>query len=597
MSSSLAAIRLARANTSFQAGKLVVLRPPTTSSNVIFTLRAPGRSSMTRRCLHSSYALPCSTLAGSAILSSLDFRARANSMKLAEAKEESSTILACSSSRFSTEKEKRLLKRFIKWIKSWIKSFWDTVLVTVRSTEIAVRMFPLMILTPAAVASVHFFGDQNNLISDLAWKYTVAAMQGLGPVAVKLCQWVATRRDIFPPHICDRLSILHDNGYPHSWAYSHKSLTEAFGDYQAKGLEIEEVIGCGSAAQVYRACLTILDDETGVESKREVAVKVLHPRFQSMVDRDLKFIQAVADLLDSLPSDHIGIMNLPRAAENFGNVLRLQADLTQEAINLKKFRSNFFKDEQDEEKHSLIVFPQPVDGWITSQIIVEDYVHDAIPISEYLKDSTEEGIEIRRELAVPLLRAFLKMVFMDNFVHGDLHPGNVLVRTTFEKEKSSSLWNMTSAEPTHKVKRSIVFLDAGIANSLSPNDQKNLSDLFRAVIVNEGYRAGELLVERAKHERCSQVPGGVDKFAKGVQAIVSEFHDRRKEGLTLGAIRIGSLLSRVLDLCRVHGVEVDPAMACVVISTLVLEGLGRSLQPDLNLLDFARPFVLGRGRV
>lgn len=524
-------------------------------------------------------------------------------MKLAQAKEEeeeSSTILACSS-RFSSETEKGFLKRVIKWISSWIKSFWDTVLVTARSTEIALRMFPLLILTPAAVASVHFFGEEHNLISDLAWKYTVAAMQGLGPVAVKLCQWVATRRDIFPPHVCDRLSTLHDNGYPHSWAYSHKSLTKAFGDYQAKGLKIEEVIGCGSAAQVYRAWLTIGDDgdddKTGVESKRQVAVKVLHPRFQSLVDRDLKFIQAVADLLDSLPSDHIGIMNLPRAAENFGDVLRLQADLTVEAINLKKFRSNFFKDEQDEEKRSLIVFPQPVDGWITSQVIVEDFVDDAIPISEYLKDSTERGIEIRRELAVPLLRAFLKMVFMDNFVHGDLHPGNVLVRTTYEKEKPSYLWNMTSTEPTHKVKRSIVFLDAGIANSLSPDDQKNLSDLFRAVIVNEGYRAGELLVERARHERCSQVPGGVDKFATGVQGIVSEFHDRRKEGLTLGAIRIGSLLSRVLDLCRLHGVEVDPAMACVVISTLVLEGLGRSLQPDLNLLDFAKPFVLSGGRV
>lgn len=140
-------------------------------------------------------------------------------------------------------------------------------------------------------------------------------------------------------------------------------------------------------------------------------------------------------------------------------------------------------------------------------------------------------------------------------------------------------------------------MDAGIANSLSRDDQRNLIDLFRAVIFNDGNRAGRLMVERAKYERCSQVPGGVDAFAKGVEDIVSEFHDRRKEGLTLGAVRIGSLLSRVLDLCRVHGVEIDPAMASVVISTLVLEGLGRSLSPELNLLDFAKPFVMGRGTV
>jgi aarF domain-containing kinase len=147
------------------------------------------------------------------------------------------------------------------------------------------------------------------------------------------------------------------------------------------------------------------------------------------------------------------------------------------------------------------------------------------------------------------------------------------------------------------VKHSIVFLDAGIANSLSPDDKRNLRDLFKAVIFNDGNRAGRLMVERAKYERCSSVPGGVDAFAKGVEDIVSEFHDRRQEGLTLGAVRIGSLLSRVLDLCRVHGVEIDPNMASVVLSTLVLEGLGRSLAPELNLIDFAKPFVLGRGKV
>jgi aarF domain-containing kinase len=105
------------------------------------------------------------------------------------------------------------------------------------------------------------------------------------------------------------------------------------------------------------------------------------------------------------------------------------------------------------------------------------------------------------------------------------------------------------------------------------------------------------MVERANNERCSQVPGCIEAFSSGIEELVSEFHDRRNEGLNLGAVRIGSLLSRVLDLCRIHGVEIDPAMASIVISTLVLEGLGRSLAPNLNLIDFAVPFVLGRGRV
>jgi len=115
------------------------------------------------------------------------------------------------------------------------------------------------------------------------------------------------------------------------------------------------------------------------------------------------------------------------------------------------------------------------------------------------------------------------------------------------------------------------------------------------VVFNDGNRAGRLMVERAKYERCSQDPASVAAFSKGIENIVSEFHDNRREGLTLGAVRIGVLLSRVLDLCRIHGVEIDPAMASVVISTLVLEGLGRSLSPALDLLTFARPFLLLRG--
>ena len=180
-----------------------------------------------------------------------------------------------------------------------------------------------------------------------------------------------------------------------------------------------------------------------------------------------------------------------------------------------------------------------------------------------------------------------------------------MVKTTVVSD-SSSTWNIFTpfkrsnnkkSEGEIKTKRSIVFLDAGIVVSLSPDDKRNLFDLFRAVVFNNGNRAGRLMIERAKYERCSQNPSDIERFSEGIEEIVTEFHDRRKEGLTLGAVRIGVLLNRVLDLCRTYKVEIDPAMASVVISTLVLEGLGRSLSPDLDLLTFARPFLLLRDNV
>lgn len=416
---------------------------------------------------------------------------------------------------------------------------------------------------------------------------------------------MGTRRDIFPAYVCDRLAQLQDKAYTHPLRQSEEILEEAFGDYKSKGLELEGVVGCGSAAQVYRGKLTTKDHKTGIEETKAVAIKILHPWFQRQIYNDLWLMDTLAKMVHRLPSETIRMVNLPRSVQNFGTNLRRQADLRLEGDNLRRFRANFYG-KYDDESGSKILFPKPMDGWVSSKVLVEDLVEDATPIAEFLKDASELGLQTRKELAGPLLRAFLKMVFQDNFTHCDLHPGNVLIQTkTVEQHQSanifSALFSSKTADEnnqsTETKRRNIVFLDAGIAEALNDNDRKNLIDLFRAVILNNGYEAGRLMVERAKYERCSQREGGVEAFANGVGEIVAEFHDRRKQGLTLGAVRVGSLLSRVLDLCRVHGVEIDPSMASIVISTLVLEGLGRSLEPNLNLMDCAVPFVLGRGKV
>ena len=522
-------------------------------------------------------------------------------------------ILACSPASLS-ETEKGMLSRFIQWCREWIEAVWEALQVSVRVSEIGLRLSPLLILSPAAYLASKLQQQQqshrggtssnNNIISDVAWNYFIHAVQGLGPGYVKLCQWISTRRDIFPVFVCDRLSQLHDRGYPHSWRESDTILKEAFGDdYKEKGLTLEEVIGCGSAAQVYRGSLKTTNESNGEETVKAVAVKILHPGFQRQIENDLWLMDTVARWVDSIPSETIKMVSLPRAVQNFGGNLRLQSDLTLEGDNLKQFRSNFYGKENDASSSS-ILFPQPIDGWVSPKVLVEDLAENSTPIADFLRDNTELGLQTRKELAGPLLRAFLKMVFQDNFVHADIHPGNVLIQTTTTAKDSSKESVFTrffqSNDENSKgetVKRNVVFLDAGIVTSLNENDRKNLKDLFRAVIVNDGYEAGRLMVERARFERCSQKPGGVEAFASGVGDIVAEFHDNRKSGLTLGAVRIGALLSRVLDLCREHGVEIDPAMASIVISTLVLEGLGRSLEPSLNLMDCAVPFVLGRGKV
>lgn len=312
------------------------------------------------------------------------------------------------------------MQRYWEWIMSWLRAAWKGALVASRTTEVALRLSPLALLTPLAVLT------QSHYWNDLAWRYTISAVQAMGPVAVKFCQWVATRRDIFPPHICDGLGILHDKGYPHSWDHTHQVLTDAFGDYEQRGLQVGEVIGCGSAAQVYKGTLTEGKGANGGTSTRTVAIKVLHPKFSWSIERDLALMESVAEFLHSLPSETIRMINLPRATENFGNVLKLQADLTNEASNLHQFRTNFYQNDTTKEQISSISFPKPVPGWSSPRVLVEEYVEDAIPIATYLQDSSPKGVLLRRELAGPLLRAFLKMVFVSCRQNCNIFPNFIL---------------------------------------------------------------------------------------------------------------------------------------------------------------------------
>ncbi len=204
----------------------------------------------------------------------------------------------------------RLHRMIWQRLKSWWHQACKAWLVAARLSEITLLLTPVALLAPMCLAT------QSSYLSDLTWRYTISAVQAMGPVAVKFCQWVATRRDIFPPYLCDRLSILHDRGFPHSWHHTQQVLVQAFGDnYQEKGLYIDKedpmvVIGCGSAAQVYKG--TIRTTSTGdhihniTSTSKAVAVKVLHPQFALAVERDLSLLQTIAEWLHALPSDARG---------------------------------------------------------------------------------------------------------------------------------------------------------------------------------------------------------------------------------------------------------------------------------------------------
>ena len=167
--------------------------------------------------------------------------------------------------------------------------------------------------------------------------------------------------------------------------------------------------------------------------ERTVAIKVLHPNTRSLVERDLALMQHVADFVDgSIPLEAVRMLSLPRAVSNFADVMRRQVDLRVEGENLRVFRENFGCGEEEDvggggfgsSGTPAITFPRPEPGWVSERVLVEEHAgDDAVPISRYLSDDSPQGLKTRKVLAGPLLRAFLKMVFVHNFIHSDLHPG------------------------------------------------------------------------------------------------------------------------------------------------------------------------------
>ena len=173
----------------------------------------------------------------------------------------------------------------------------DSILITARSSAIAIRLTPLIILTPAAILSSSRQNEKSaktSIIADTSWWYFRHTVQKLGPAFVKMAQWASTRRDLFPANVCNRLSELHDSNILHSWNYTQKVLKQIFGD-DMNGLQIRknDVIGSGSVAQVYRGIICDLATNT----QKSVAIKILHPNIKERMECDILLMKRIANVL------------------------------------------------------------------------------------------------------------------------------------------------------------------------------------------------------------------------------------------------------------------------------------------------------------
>ncbi|XP_056271838.1 uncharacterized aarF domain-containing protein kinase 2 isoform X1 [Pseudoliparis swirei] len=512
-----------------------------------------------------------------------------------------------------------------------------------RALVLLLKFGPLLLLCPLALVSTRW---ASLWLDALLW---VTARSG--PTFIKLGQWASTRRDIFSLDFCERFSTLHARVRPHSWAHTKRCLRGAFGDGWRRVLmfESKEPVGSGCVAQVYRgwakadqvedpAFRSLVEEmekedlleaweipglggvarslwqlwrgseeeeDFGERSHPEglssaekerlipVAIKVIHPGIRKQVEIDITLMKAGSWLLQCLPG--LKWLSLCEVVEEFEKLMIKQIDLRFEARNIERFQENFRNVDH-------VKFPTPLRPFVTRAILVETF-EESVPVSNFL--SPEIPLEVKQKIARMGMETMLKMVFVDNFVHGDLHPGNILVHCWGPLSGSSDgagasgeapgkttltdLWDtvVVSFRPD-RCPLQLVLLDAGIVTQLSDYDLANLRAVFTAVVLHQGDRVAELLLNHARANECRDVP----QFKKEMSQLVDRALGNT---LALGKFRVGELLSKVFGLLIKHKVKLESNFASIVFAIMVLEGLGRSLDPQLDILDLVKPLLLKNG--
>ncbi|QDX82111.1 ubiquinone biosynthesis regulatory protein kinase UbiB [Denitratisoma sp. DHT3] len=372
------------------------------------------------------------------------------------------------------------------------------------------------------------------------------ALEALGPIFVKFGQLLSTRRDLLPSDIADELARLQDQVPAFPWEQARARLEACYGKpVDQVFTRFEQVpVASASVAQVHFAELP---------DGREVAVKILRPGIERVIDHDLALLDAGALLLERLWSDGKRLRPREVVAE-FDKYLHDELDLMREAANCAQLRRNF--------AHSpLLLVPEVYWDWCDESVMAMERMQ-GVPISQ-VETLRARGVDIPA-LARAGVEIFFTQVFRDGFFHADMHPGNVFVAT----------------EGVHKGK--YIALDFGIVGTLTATDQHYLAQNFLAFFRRDYKRVAEVHVESG------WVPPDtrIDEFEAAIRAVCEPIFDR-----PLKDISFGRVLLRLFQASRRFNVVIQPQLVLLQKTLLNIEGLGRQLDPDLDLWQTAKPFL------
>ncbi|MBW2659338.1 MAG: AarF/ABC1/UbiB kinase family protein [Deltaproteobacteria bacterium] len=368
------------------------------------------------------------------------------------------------------------------------------------------------------------------------------ALEDLGPTFIKLGQVLSTRPDLISPEYLDELAKLQDNVPPFSYSEVEEIFLAETGKKPHELYQFfeEQPIAAASIGQVHRGRLP---------NDREVVIKVQRPDLEKIIAVDLEILAYLASLMEQYLEELQG--HQPSAiVEEFARSLSLEIDYTVELSNIRRFARQF-------KKNKTIYVPAVYPDLSTERILTMEYI-DGIKVSD-IDTLHSQGYDLRL-LAERGANLVMEQVFVHGFFHGDPHPGNIFVLPD----------------------NIICFLDFGMMGHLSRKDREDFTDLMYSIVT--------------KNDR---------RITDGVLSITVQFGEIDHDGLSrdlgdlldrylylpLKDLQAGKILQELLNLVQRHKLSIKPNLYLMIKALSTIEGIGLVLDPNLELIKLAEPYV------
>ncbi len=379
------------------------------------------------------------------------------------------------------------------------------------------------------------------------------ALQELGPIFVKFGQILSTRRDLMPSDIAIELSLLQDRVAPFDGETARRIVETSLGQDIREAFEHFDTTPLASAsiAQVHAARLP---------GGREVVVKVLRPDIEKQIDGDIALLSSIAALVERAHpnADKIRPREIVREVET---TLAAELDLQREGANASVIR-RFWMGKDGQDSPDLYV-PDVIWSHTAERVLTLERVY-GIP-SDDIAALDAAGID-RSALAAKGVRVFYTQVFRDNFFHADAHAGNIWV----------------DSDPARKDNPRFIAIDFGIVGQLSSEDQYYLAENFMAIFNRDYRRIAEL------HVQAGWIPSHIriDELEAAARAVCEPYFTR-----PLSEISLAEVLIKIFRTAQKYELTLQPQLILLQKTLLNIEGVGRLLDPKLDIWAVAKPVL------